>query len=175
MAGKHRKQFESQPDVYVDDGAGEAYALLPKSEVDALRSQAGIRPFGKLEGGFIAMFQALQCTMARDNELTGDDRRVFQELSGRVDDENWLRVVQKDIAEVLEMHKQHVSRAIINLVNKGYILEGPKVGNCKTYRLNPHVGWKGSALKHKPAKKGIEAPTGGRKVIQGPWKEPTLF
>lgn len=160
MNRQTRQKFQQQPDVFIDDGIGEAYVLTTRDEINDLRSAAGVRPFGKLEGGYVAMFQSLQIAMAIDDNLTGDDRRVFQFLTGIVDDMNWMRVVQKDVAARLGMQPPHVNRAIKNLVGAGYILEGPPAGNCKTYRLNPHMGWKGPALKHKPAKNAAPVPTG---------------
>ena len=41
------------------------------------------------------------------------------------------------------MHKENVSRAIKLLVSKKIIVEGPKLGRTKTYRLNSNYGWRG--------------------------------
>ncbi|EIT2341618.1 hypothetical protein L1O22_004870, partial [Salmonella enterica] len=48
-----------------------------------------------------------------------------------------------------------------NLIEFGIILEGPKIGRSKTYRLNPQFGWKGTVSNHKKALKN------GLSVIQG--------
>ena len=36
-------------------------------------------------------------------------------------------------------------RSIKRLIALGVILEGPKIGISRSYRLNPEFGWKGSA------------------------------
>ncbi|WP_147238663.1 winged helix-turn-helix domain-containing protein, partial [Acinetobacter baumannii] len=66
-----------------------------------------------------------------------------------------------DIAESLGMKKPNVSKAVKNLIEFGIILEGPKIGRSKTYRLNPQFGWKGTVSNHKKALKN------GLSVIQG--------
>ncbi|ECJ2098818.1 hypothetical protein ACI5M7_005093, partial [Salmonella enterica subsp. enterica serovar Typhimurium] len=57
--------------------------------------------------------------------------------------------------------KSAVSRAIRHLLEFGIILEGPKIGRSKTYRLNPQFGWKGTVSNHKKALKN------GLSIIQG--------
>ncbi|WP_225380891.1 winged helix DNA-binding protein, partial [Escherichia coli] len=75
--------------------------------------------------------------------------------------ENFIQVAQADIAEKLEMQKTNVSRSIKGLINLGVIIEGPKIGRSKSYRLNPQFGWKGTVSNHKKALKN------GLSVIQG--------
>ncbi|EAV6897715.1 hypothetical protein FA598_25430, partial [Salmonella enterica] len=59
--------------------------------------------------------------------------------------------------------KSAVSRAIRHLLEFGIILEGPKIGRSKTYRLNPQFGWKGTVSNHKKAlKNGLSVIQGGR-------------
>ncbi|EBJ1927858.1 hypothetical protein DP473_24880, partial [Salmonella enterica] len=57
--------------------------------------------------------------------------------------------------------KTNVSRSIKGLINLGVIIEGPKIGRSKSYRLNPQFGWKGTVSNHKKALKN------GLSVIQG--------
>ena len=59
------------------------------------------------------------------------------------------------------MHKSQVSEAVKLLTSKQIILEGPKVGKSKCYRLNPNYGWKGKV------KTLQEARREQLKVIQG--------
>src|SRR5690606_14850735 len=66
----------------------------------------------------------------------------------RLDFENLLSVSQSDIAKELGMHRQHVQRSVKTLIKHGVVIEGPRVGQARTYRLNPHVGWRGSAKGH---------------------------
>ena len=64
-------------------------------------------------------------------------------LYSKLDFENFIQQSQKEIAEGLGMHKEQVSRAMKILTSKQIVLEGPKVGRSKCYRLNPNYGWKG--------------------------------
>ena len=97
------------------------------------------------------------------NELNHDQMRVLMALLAELDYENYIQVAQIEIAEALKMQKSHVSRAVKNLIDFGVILEGPKIGRSKTYRLNPQFGWKGTAVNHKRAlKNGMSVITGGK-------------
>ena len=80
------------------------------------------------------MFRAL----AIDEELDGVDLRVFLYLAGVLDFKNFTRVEQRNIAEALGRHPQHISRSIGKLRHKRIILEAqPKVGRSSSYVLNP--------------------------------------
>ncbi|WP_426578610.1 helix-turn-helix transcriptional regulator (plasmid) [Xenorhabdus stockiae] len=95
------------------------------------------------------------------NELNHEQTRVLMALLADLDYENYIQVAQSDIAGALKMQKTNVSRAIKNLIDFGIILEGPKIGRSKTYRLNPQFGWKGTVSNHRKALKN------GLSVIQG--------
>ena len=88
-------------------------------------------------------FQDGLIEIAKDGELTLEPTKVLMFLFGQLSFENYLHISQKDIAEALGMQKQHVSRAMKLLIAKGIILDGPKVGRMKSYRLSPDLGWKG--------------------------------
>jgi len=127
-------------------------------------------------GGFVAVIRPKQksaferhFTMNQSalhsiaNELNHDQMRVLMALLAELDYENYIQVAQIEIAEALKMQKSHVSRAVKNLIDFGVILEGPKIGRSKTYRLNPQFGWKGTAVNHKRAlKNGMSVITGGK-------------
>jgi len=127
-------------------------------------------------GGFVAVIRPKQksaferhFTMNQSalhsiaNELNHDQMRVLMALLAELDYENYIQVAQIEIAEALNMQKSHVSRAVKNLIDFGVILEGPKIGRSKTYRLNPQFGWKGTAVNHKRAlKNGMSVITGGK-------------
>jgi len=107
------------------------------------------------------MNQAALITIA--NELNHDQMRVLMALLADLDYENYIQVAQVDIAETLKMQKTNVSRAMRNLLEFGVIVEGPKVGRSKTYRLNPQFGWKGTVSNHKKAlKNGLVVINGGK-------------
>jgi hypothetical protein len=46
------------------------------------------------------------------------------------------------------VQKKHVSRDIKNIIEFGLLLEGPKIGRSKIYRLNYLFGWKGTITNH---------------------------
>ncbi|MCU4295776.1 helix-turn-helix domain-containing protein [Brevibacterium permense] len=94
-------------------------------------------------------------------ELNHEQTKVLMMLLADLDYENYILVAQIDIAESLGMKKPNVSKAVKNLIEFGIILEGPKIGRSKTYRLNPQFGWKGTVSNHKKALKN------GLSVIQG--------
>lgn len=107
------------------------------------------------------MNQAALITIA--NELNHDQMRVLMALLADLDYENFIQIAQIDVANALKMQKTHVSRAIKNLLEFGIILEGPKIGRSKTYRLNPQFGWKGTVTNHKKAlKNGLSVINGGK-------------
>lgn len=97
----------------------------------------------KLTERWFMAFQDTFIELAKDPELTLEPKNILLYMFGRLDFENFIQLSQKDIAEALGMHKSQVSEAIKLLARKQIILEGPKVGRSKCYRLNPHYGWKG--------------------------------
>lgn len=107
------------------------------------------------------MNQAALITIA--NELNHDQMRVLMALLADLDYENYIQVAQIDIANALNMQKTHVSRAVKNLIEFGVIIEGPKIGRSKTYRLNPQFRWKGTISNHKKAlRNDLSVIQGGR-------------
>ena len=96
---------------------------------------------------------------------------MFAKLLGRIDFENLMVVNQAELAKELGMHRQHVQRSIKRLIALGVILEGPKIGISRSYRLNPEFGWKGSARNHVIAldqeRKKRMANAGIKGVIEG--------
>ncbi|MFN9507337.1 MAG: winged helix-turn-helix transcriptional regulator, partial [Rubrivivax sp.] len=66
----------------------------------------------------------------------------------RLDYENLLVLNQAELARELEMSSPSVNRAIKRLVELSVLLEGPRIGVSRSYRLNPEFGWKGSAKGH---------------------------
>lgn len=89
-------------------------------------------------------------------ELSGEEMRVLMILLSELDYENYIQVQQVNIAEMLEMKKPNVTRAIKGLLASGIILEGPKIGRSKSYRLDPNYGWKGTTGNHKKALRELE-------------------
>lgn len=132
---------------------------------------------GEVINGFVAVIRPKQkssferhftmnqaALLSIANELNHDQTRVLLALLAHLDYENYIQVAQIDIAKSLGMQKTHVSRAVKGLTEKEIILEGPKIGRSKTYRLNPQYGWKGTVLNHKQAlKNGMSLIQGGKR------------
>jgi hypothetical protein len=117
--------------------------------------------------GWVAMAQgALKMLAASD--LQGGDLRVLLQLLAMLDFENLIQLEQTAIAAELGMQKSHVNRSIKRLVSIGCLLEGPKIGRSRTYKLNPNYGWKGSAKNHhKALRTADKAKAAGLSVVKG--------
>lgn len=112
-----------------------------KGAVSFFRKKSGLP-----EGGWIAVMQEALAWLAEQN-LPNEQYRVLMFLMSKLDWENYLRITQRSIAEALDMKQPHVSRAMKALVSRGIIIEGPRMGNNKTYRLDPHMAMKGRRYK----------------------------
>lgn len=135
-------------------------------------------------GGWIMWFQAAFEALAIDNQIDGNTRRVLDLLMSKMDWENWIGVNVTGIADVLGMHKSHVSRSLKQLVEAGVLIRGDKIGRCPTFKLNHNYAWKGKAkvrneeiLKQyrniedpTDMKSKAKAKTGTKKKVQKPAK-----
>jgi hypothetical protein len=99
-----------------------------------------VSPYGSQ---WMQVNQEALAEIAADKDLGAEAWRVFAYLNSRLDFENLIVVQQTEIAAVLSMKPQAVSRAMRMLIGKQIILRGPKIGSVGSYRLNPHYGWKG--------------------------------
>ena len=97
-----------------------------------------------LGGHWVATFQEGLAWMAKQENMTGEQWRVFAYLVSRLDFDNYLKVPQKDIAAELKMNVKNVSRAIRGLKELDIISVGPMAGHSKTYRLNPRIAHRGA-------------------------------
>ena len=82
-------------------------------------------------------------------ELTGYDRRVLIALACSARQDNQILVSQKALADRLGIAATHVSRSIANLVEKGFIIRGERIGSTTVLWLNFEHFWRGDAVKHK--------------------------
>lgn len=129
-----------------------------------------VRP--KLSGGWFMVFQEAFEALAKDPDMTGESWRILSYLFSKLDFENDIHVAQKDIAEALNMRKQHVSRAMKLLCDKQIVLKGPQVGRASTYHLNAYYGWKGKVKNLQEARKGGLTVIDGGKTL-APTDSPT--
>ena len=79
-----------------------------------------------------------------------EDFRVLMALLEQLDYENLITTNQAEIARELDMQRQNVQRSIKRLMALGVLLEGPKIGISRSYRLNPEFGWRGAARTTSP-------------------------
>ena len=108
----------------------------------------------KIRNGFTEGWYAMALGIGKifaHSELEGSDFKVFFLLLTHLDYENRLLINQSSIAREIGMQRQNVQRSIKKLLELGALLEGPKVGQNRSYQLNPEFGWKGSAENHKKA------------------------
>jgi hypothetical protein len=115
--------------------------------------------------GWLAMAQDVLMIFAKSN-LGADDFKVLMALLAKLDFENLLVINQAEIARELGIQRQTVQRSIKRLMAIEALLEGPRIGVSRSYRLNPNFGWKGSARSHQRALEERMKAT-GIKVIQG--------
>ena len=102
--------------------------------------------------GWLAMAQLAAMDLAeRRKELGEEGLAVVLMLLGSMGFENYMVISQAELGRRLGMHRQSVQKAIKRLIEMSVILEGPKVGQNRSYQLNPEFGWKGSAENHKKA------------------------
>ncbi len=92
--------------------------------------------------GWIALYQIAIQQIAIEH-LPDEQNRVFMYMLGTVDFENYWRISQKQISEALKMKQPNVAKAIKALVEREILVEGPRAGLNKTYRLNPYIAHKG--------------------------------
>lgn len=109
------------------------------------------RQNGFTDGWFAMAQDALR--LLRTAGLGGRDYDVLFALLERLDFENLIQVSQAELARDCGMHSPHVSRSIKKLLDLGCLLEGPKIGRSRSFRLNPRFGWKGSSKGHQNALK----------------------
>ncbi len=104
---------------------------------------------GFSQQGWLAMGQnaALMFAQRRD-ELGKEGFAVLMGALAKLDFENLLLLNQAELARELGMQRQNVQKGLKRLIAMGAILEGPRIGVSRAYRLNPEFGWKGSARGH---------------------------
>ena len=97
------------------------------------------RTFGKQR--WFALFQDYALRIAH-SDLTGEQCKVLFYLFNKLDFDNYIPVKQKDIVDELKIKKQNVSRCVKVLKDNDIIYEATDYKGF--YKLNPHVGHKGT-------------------------------
>jgi DNA-binding MarR family transcriptional regulator len=145
-----------QDGSYVDVRTGE---ILEGNEYQIVAIPHRIRI---KEGWFMAFQEAFEA-LAIDKDLSGQTMKVLMFLMSRLSFENYIGLEQKEIAEKLKIHKPDVSVCIKQLVEKGILEKGPKLGRSSTYKLNPYYGWRGRVKNlNEERKKRLTVVDGGK-------------
>lgn len=102
-----------------------------------------VRPYkSQLGVNWVAVYQEALEWLAKQN-LPNEQYRVMMYLMSKLDWENYVRVTQTSIADGLHIAQGNVSKAMKGLLRNGVLIEGPRSGSAKTYRLNPRMAYKG--------------------------------
>lgn len=69
--------------------------------------------------------------------LTNEQYRVFFVIFSKIKNfDEYLPISQTEIAKELGMKQPNISKAIKGLLERNIIIEGPRAGMIKTYKLN---------------------------------------
>jgi predicted transcriptional regulator len=105
--------------------------------------------------------------MLANSDLEKTDFRVLLKLIGILNMDNLIAINQSEIAANMGLQKQHFSRSIKKLLAEGILIEGAKLGQHKSYRLNAYYGWKGSTENHNAALEADPIPLSDRMKQSG--------
>lgn len=81
-------------------------------------------------------------------ELGGEGYAVLHYLTSILDYENEVFVSKTDLAKEMGMLRPNLCRAFKKLETHGLVSERRKVGNMRSYTLNPEIAWRGSGKNH---------------------------
>ncbi len=104
--------------------------------------------------------------------LSDSDFKLLIRLATRMDDRNYLFLDLTTLAVEIKRTREYTSRAIARLVDHGMIHRGPKVGRSWTYRLDPHLGWRGDVDQRRKATKEAETRWFGAEQVPGQMELP---
>jgi hypothetical protein len=118
------------------------------------------------KGGFMVMSQE-RSDMLAHSDLDGTTFRVLHKLIAILDMDNLIAINQSDLASQMGLQKQNLGRAIKKLLAEEILIEGAKLGQHKSYRLNAYYGWKGSTENHNAALESDPVPLSDRMKQSG--------
>lgn len=102
--------------------------------------------------GWMAMAQKAAELFAKHRKDLGEEGfAVLFMLIAKLDFENHILLNQAELGREIGMLRQNVQLAIKRLIDLGALIEGPKKGQNRSYKLNPEFGWKGSVQNHTKA------------------------
>ena len=92
------------------------------------------------------MSQNAAIELSKDKDLRGRPKDVLLYLYGTLDFDNYVETNASRIGREIDIDASAVRKCLRLLRDKGVILEGPSVGNSRTWRLNPKYGFKGNPV-----------------------------
>ena len=116
--------------------------------------------------GFVVMSQ-LRSDMLANSDLDGTTFRVLFKLISILDMDNLIAINQTELASEMRLQRPNFSRAIKKLLTEQILIEGAKLGQHKSYRLNAYYGWKGSTENHANALEADPIPLSDRMKQSG--------
>ena len=116
--------------------------------------------------GFVMMSQS-RSDMLANSDLGLVDFRVLMKLIAILDMDNLIAINQTELANEMGLQRPNFSRAIKKLLAEKILIEGTKLGQHKSYRLNAYYGWKGSTENHNAALESDPIPLSDRMKQSG--------
>ena len=96
----------------------------------------------RLKEPYIRLFTEELLKVVQDKDIKLDSHRVLGLILAMMEYENLLTLTQDEIAALLGMKRPNVSRAVKQLVEKGYLEIRGKVGRQNAYAVNPYLAFK---------------------------------
>lgn len=119
-------------------------------------------------GGWTLAWQEESMNIGTNKSLKLTDHKVLRILEAKLDFENWIRISQQEIAEILGIAQPNICVSMKKLIEHGMVIPGPSVKKIKTFKLSPSIAWKGTmqqgAKERRKALTDLEA-TRRRKVL----------
>lgn len=158
MSGSRNRRFSMEKIVGVSkDGMLETSSgrkLDPENQIAVILERNRVKL-----GGWCMIFQQAIGALGSDKTISARSKEILLYIIGQMDFENWVMIEQSGIAEKFEMQRPNVSRCIKELLSRGYLEQGPKLGKTNSYKVNLQLVWKGRAKNRQDevAKKWREA------------------
>ena len=96
---------------------------------------------------WVALSQSAALALATSG-VSKDTLRVFLGLLRHLEFENLLVLNQTELGKELGIHRRNIGYSMKTLTELGILLQGPRIGITRSFRLNPEFGWKGTAKNH---------------------------
>jgi biotin operon repressor len=123
-----------------------------------------IRPKIKKGLRFMMLFQDFLESLAKDDSLTITDHKTLLYLLSLMDFENTICVTHQEVADSLNIARQHITKSI-NKLEKGGYLERVKRGGNNFYKVTEDFVWKGR-IENMESDKNLQKPRRKKSVLE---------